>query len=195
MSARLTASAAAVAGRTLRDIVHRERVPMAHLLTVETEHGPYAVVSVDDTLELPSIALIGARARACSELTFVSDAYAALTVRPEEAGELVQRGAVSARWEAGDRDGLTEALIVTSVSRAGELVMLVWTYEELAGELSWAPEPFELPTPGGIVADALRSAFAKVELEGTVNLTAPGLCALYARAGYHAETWTEPSLN
>lgn len=190
--------AAAVAGRSLRDAVELERDVMQPLLSVDGDWGAsgsdllmhaLVVVSIEDTTELPAIATIAARLESCRALTFVADAY--LEFGPAQA----QRGDLTRRWEAGDRTGITEALLVTTAYRDGRLEMLAWPYEATPDGLVWAPQPRSVPQITGLVPEALRAAFLTARRAPDPLLTTAGLIAALAHHGYAATTWNEPSLN
>jgi hypothetical protein len=98
-------------------------------------------------------------------LVLVADTYC-LSLDDKEEHDHVEQGDLTDRWLAGQRKGLTEALVVQAMDLAGEYRMTVQPYRVTpSGRITWK-DPYEINTVelDGALTDAMRQGWADGEL-------------------------------
>ena len=184
------ALAALAAARSLRETVEHLGEDMQPILSVDGTEHPLVVVSFDDVEHLGDVALIAARAESCVALVFVSDAYVHLDASPEEAASH-REGEFQEAWERGEREDLSESIVVVAAYRDGAVEMLGWPYERTEKGFAWG-DPVESQFSDGPIQQTLRRAFLEAV---PVALSPDGLAAAFAMAGFAASPWIDASRN
>lgn len=93
------------------------------------------------------------------ELVFVADAR----FRALAADETIKHGEIQDAWEAGQRAGITEALVVTSLSPSQAPRLVAFPYERQGKILRWLPV-MSLPYAiDGAIVEHARLGFAAAE--------------------------------
>jgi hypothetical protein len=80
----------------------------------------------------------------------------------EQVRKNVRLGDYQRDWEAGQREGMTECLVVTHVPRTGDALVVSFPYERKGKTLHWG-ESTRTEKPAGAIYDAVHEGYASAE--------------------------------
>jgi hypothetical protein len=109
------------------------------------------------------------------EIFLVADARMR-TYAPEAGMPDVRHGEYQEDWQAGRREGITEAIVVQRMPVIGEATMASYPYVRNGTQLRWLKHGGPLKSPSGTVINATRQGYANArkswpQLEAVLNLS------------------------
>lgn len=159
------AAAAEIARRLKLDLVRRARNDkeadlVTTVLFVRGERVVGQILAGDGANAARLAAYAAASMFRPDAILVVSDSYMR-TVTVEEADTVVQ-GSMQEAWEAGRREGISEAIAVMKIPREGDPTGENWPYARDGRTLTWSPVNGgeSLRQVGGAIVDFARDGYA-----------------------------------